>query len=401
MVLLRHLVRSLLSSWSMLYDTFWALVLGFTTSGLIQAFGSRRAIAQRLGNHRPGTVARATLWGAVSSSCSFAASAIAKSLVDKGSDFTTAMVFMVASTNLVLDLGLVLWTLMGWRFALAEVIGGLIMVALLTVVLPRLTSFTVAAPGDDEALDDEAAPTWFDAAAFTLGDLTMVRTELLVGFLVAGACAEFVPTAAWHALFVVHHGALTTIENAVVGPVIAALSFVCSVGNIPFANALWHGGLSFGGTLSFIYADLLTIPLIAIYTAFYGARLTRRLVLGFWFVMSVAGLVTELLFRLAHLTPQRADHPIAPHLHLSTVTTSLNVVALVVLAAVLMTAHRGRRRPPSTRFAVDPICGMNVTIATASVTAEVNGATYYFCCPGCRDTFVTRSLQERGGPAAT
>ena len=374
----------------MLFDTFWALVLGFTTSGLIQAFGSRQAIADRLGDHRPRTIARASFWGAVSSSCSYAASAIAKSLYDKGSDFTTSMVFMVASTNLVVDLGLVLWTLMGWRFAVAEIVGGVIMIALLTLVLPRVVR-TMKTQESPPVTEDNEPSTIYDAAAFTLGDLTMLRVELVVGFLVAGACAQLVPDAAWRFLFLTHHGLLGTLENAVIGPVIAAVSFVCSVGNIPLANALWHQGLSFSGTLSFISADLLTIPLLAIYVAFYGPRVTRRLALAFWFVMSATGLLTEALFGALGLVPHRSDHAITPNLHLSVITTTLNVVALVVLVAVLVIARQGRKRPASTRYAGDPICGMNVTIATASTTADVGGERYYFCCPGCRDSFLKKS----------
>ena len=391
MVILHHLGRALLSSWSMLYETFWALVLGFSISGLIQAFGARQAIAQRLGDHRPRTIARASLWGALSSSCSYAASAIAKSLYDKGSDFTTSMVFMIASTNLVVDLGLVLWTLMGWRFAVAELVGGCIMVALLTVVLPRVMGTLTPTASPEEATEEVEPSTWYDAADFAVGDLMMVRVELVVGFLVAGAFAELLPVSLWHTLFLVHHGVVGTIVNAVVGPVIAALSFVCSVGNIPLANALWHQGLSFGGTLSFIYADLLTIPLLAIYAAFYGPRITRRLVICFWFVMSVTGLLTEALATALHAVPRRGDHVIAPNVHLSVVTTLLNALAFVVLLGVIVIARRGRFRARSTRFAIDPICGMNVTIARASVTVERDGVQYYFCCPGCRDAFVKKS----------
>ena len=374
----------------MLYDTFWALVLGFTTSGLIQAFGSRRAIAQRFGSHTPRTIVRASIWGALSSSCSYAASAIAKSLYDKGSDFTTAIVFMVASTNLVVDLGLVLWSLMGWRFAAAEVVGGILMITLLALVLPRVLRTMMTRPVALVAPDDEPT-TLYDAAAFTLGDLTMVRSELIIGFLVAGACAELIPAQAWRDLFLVHHGMVGALENVVSGPVLAALSFVCSVGNIPLANALWHQGLSFGGTLSFIYADLLTIPLMAIYASYYGPRVTRRLVLTFWFVMSLTGLLTQALFDALHLSPHRSDHVAAPNFHLSAVTTTLNVIALVALAGVVVVARRGRRRTPSARYATDPICGMNVTIATASATAAVDGVTYYFCAPGCRDAFLRKS----------
>ena len=385
---------ALVCSFSMLYQTFWALVFGFTASGIIQAYGARLNVARRFGDHRARTVARSSLWGAVSSSCSYAASSIAKSLVDQGSDFTTAMVFMVASTNLVVDLGVVIWALLGGTFALGEVLGGIVMIVGLTLLLPR----TVRPPRRKPLLVNSPSPqipsasraTFGDAAGFVVGDVTMVRYELLFGFLVAGACAQFVPASLWHHFFWLHHGMWSDLENVVLAPLIAAASFVCSVGNIPLAAALWRGGLSVGGTLAFIYADLLTIPLILMYKKYYGRAVTIRLVASLWFVMSASGLVVQAVLSLVHLTPSLRVLEAAGNFQQVTWTTVLDLLALLMLAIVYLAYRRRSRQPGSEAFAKDPICGMQVAVATASVRHQHDGVTYYFCCEGCRESFVKK-----------
>ena len=179
------------------------------------------------------------------------------------------MVFMFASTNLVFELGLVMWTLLGWQFAAAEFIGGFIMIVLLTLILPKIN--LPQSPRINH-MDDESTPvvqsTWRDAAGFTVGDLTMVRIELVVGFLIAGLADTLIPISWWHHLFLTGHGLLSTLENVILGPFIAFISFVCSVGNVPLGAALWNSGISFGGTISFIFADLVALPLVLIYNKF-------------------------------------------------------------------------------------------------------------------------------------
>ena len=386
-----QLFSSLVDSWWMLYETFWALVLGFTLSGVIQAFGSRVLISGKMGRHNPTTIVRAGFLGAVSSSCSYAASSIAKALFDKGADFTSSMVFMFASTNLVFDLGLAIWALLGWKFAVAELLGGVIMIVLLSIALPFALRNT---PVDRDQLERRSSstpisskPTLLDAAGFTVGDLTMLRGELIAGFLVAGVFDTLIPERFWHSLFLSGGGVVATLENVIVAPLIAAGSFVCSVGNIPLAAALWHKGISFGGTLTFIFADLLTIPLILIYRKYFGTAVTVRLVLTFWFVMSLSGLVTQSLVDLVALTPTRVSS-VAPQTHVAnTATTWLNFVAVIILVAVGIGYRVRQRQGPSDLFAKDPICGMQVTINTASEIYERGGETYYFCSPGCREVF--------------
>jgi uncharacterized membrane protein YraQ (UPF0718 family)/YHS domain-containing protein len=377
----------LLDSWWMLFDTFWALVLGFAISGAIQAFTSREKALATLGNHRPGTVVKASVLGAISSSCSYAASAIAKSLIDKGADFTTAIVFMFASTNLVFELGLVMWTLLGWQFALAEFVGGAIMILLLTLILPKLNlpkKIRLLPMADDSRPSKKS--TWHDAAGFTIGDLTMVRTELVIGFLVAGLADTLIPISWWRHLFLSGHGLLSTLENVVLGPFIAFISFVCSVGNVPLGAALWNSGISFGGTISFIFADLVALPLVLIYKKFFGLKLSLKLVAVFWFTMSLSGLLTEKIFSSFGALPKH--HGLIAHdSHLGNNFTSwINLLALatsIVIIALYLTRDKGDASP----YAKDPICGMQVEKATAAATLEVDGEMYYFCAPGCMESF--------------
>ena len=374
-------------SWWMFFDTFWALVIGFAISGAIQAFTSREKALASLGNHKPKTIIKASFLGAISSSCSYAASAISKSLVEKGADFTTAIVFMFASTNLVFELGLVMWTLLGWQFALAEFIGGFIMIALLTLILPKLKiprHIRLLAMADDSK--PEVKSTWHDAAGFTIGDLTMVRTELVVGFLVAGLADTLIPISWWHHLFLSGHGVLSTLENVILGPFIAFISFVCSVGNVPLGAALWNSGISFGGTISFIFADLVALPLVLIYKKFYGTKLSLKLVAVFWFTMSLSGFLTEKIFDLLGALPKH--HALVAHASRigNNFTSWMNLIALLLSIAIIglyLTRNKGEDSP----YAKDPICGMQVEKATAAAVFEHDGVTYYFCAPGCMESF--------------
>lgn len=267
-IALHDIATGLRTAGEMLWQTLWALVLGFGISGALQAFVPRRTIESRLGDHRPAAVARASLYGAASSSCSYAAAAVARSLRQRGADSVTATIFMVASTNLVVELGIVLLVLIGWQFAVADIVGGLLMIVLLALVGSVALGAAAGPPApapeagdvDDERWWQRARTRqgWSDAVGYAIGDLVMLRRELAVGYLVAGFLAALVPSGAWQAAFLHGHGVWTAVENAVVGPAIAVVSFVCSVGNVPLAAALWHGGIGFGGVVAFVLADLVS-----------------------------------------------------------------------------------------------------------------------------------------------
>jgi uncharacterized membrane protein YraQ (UPF0718 family)/YHS domain-containing protein len=440
--MLLDIARALREGFFMFWETLWPLVLGFGLAGAVQAFVSRSAMQRSLGSHRPAAVARASGYGMISSSCSYAASAMAKSLVAKGADFLSAMIFMFASTNLVIELGIVLIVLMGWQFAVSEFVGGIIMIVLLvtvgglwlrgrSVARARERVSLQAANGPDHVHgpaggnsghgghgghgghDGHGGPGgadqadqgrmtlrgrlrskagWADAASYTMADLKMLRRELVIGYLVAGLLAVLVPVAAWHALFLTGHGWWTSVENAIVGPFVAIISFVCSIGNVPLAAALWKGGISFGGVIAFLFADLITFPLLLIYRRFYGTRMMLKMLAVFWAVMSAAGLITEVIFRVAGIVPAVRPTVIAPAHFAWNYTTYLNIVFLVVFA-VLYWLYRNRGRLSGNSGSVeDPVCGMRVDRANAPATANRNGHQLYFCSDRCADRFAALEM---------
>jgi uncharacterized membrane protein YraQ (UPF0718 family)/YHS domain-containing protein len=405
--------RSLREGFFMFWETLWPLILGFGLAGAVQAFVSRDAMRRRLGDHRVPAVLRASGYGMVSSSCSYAASAMANSLFAKGADFIAAMVFMFASTNLVIELGIVLIVLLGWQFAVSEFVGGIIMIALLAslgalwlrgrlVVQARERVQAMEEDGSEHQHGGAAAgvdrrlplkvrlrsvPDWADSATYTMSDLTMLRRELVIGYTVAGFLAVLVPTSVWQAVFITGHGFWTTVENAIVGPFIAIISFVCSIGNVPLAAALWSGGISFGGVIAFIFADLIAFPLLLIYRRYYGTRLMLRMLAVFWALMSTAGLLTELLFRAAGLVPTQRPTTIAPAHFSWNYTTYLNLIFLA-LFAVLYYLYRNRERlGGGDRYARDPVCGMQVEKAHAPASRHHAGERQYFCSDHCAQRF--------------
>src|SRR3989441_3920638 len=336
---------------------------------------------------------------------------MAKSLFQKGSDFTTAMVFMLASTNLVIELGLVLWILIGWQFALSEYVGGIVMIGLLAVLARFFFRPAIVERARQHLVDRNKATVrdqlhdpageqplgfasrarspaaWAEAASYTMADLVMLRKEMIVGYLVAGFLAVLVPNTLWNAIFFHGHGVATSIENVIIGPVIAILSFVCSIGNVPLAAALWKGGISFGGVVSFIFADLITFPLLLIYRRFYGWALTLRILAAFWLVMAVAGLATEYLFCGLGLGPtSRPIQVVEPAFHWN-YTTYLNLVFLAVFAGLVWLSRNRERFGGAARYAIDPVCGMQVERALAPATTQSAGQTSYFCSDRCRDRF--------------
>jgi uncharacterized membrane protein YraQ (UPF0718 family) len=322
----------------MLWETFWALVLGFTLSAALQAFVRRESMIQYFGQANLRSVGVATLLGAVSSSCSYAAAAAAKSAFQKGAHLIPTLAFMFAATNLVLELGCVLWILLGWHFVLAEVVGAFFLIAIMWILtaltLPRswIKQARERAAGEKEdgscchshqgghthhehsAHDShesthEIAPARRIADAFFM-DVSMMWKEILIGFLIAGLLMAVVPSEGWRALFLTHGGwPLRLVENACVGVLIAMVSFVCSIGNLPLAALLWSQGISFGGVISFIYADLVIVPLLLIYRKYYGTRMALYITAILTASMILAGIAVDVLFTVLGLVPQGARPP--------------------------------------------------------------------------------------------
>ncbi len=408
--------RSVREGFFMFWETLWPLILGFGLSGAVQAFVSRESMQRKLGNHGPAAVVRASGYGTISSSCSYAASAMSKSLFAKGADFTSSMVFMFASTNLVLELGIILVVLMGWQFAASEFVGGAIMVVLLAVfgglwfrghqiqeARGHLEDQATGAHGHEEHAHHEESDLqgqpwstklrskggWANAATYTMADLTMLRRELLLGYTFAGFLAVLVPVRFWNLVFIHGHGFWTSLENVVVGPFIAIISFVCSIGNVPLAAALWRGGISFGGVVSFIFADLIAFPLLLIYRRYYGTKLTLKMLALFWGVMSLAGLLTEGLLSATHLVPTTRPVQIAPAHFSWNYTTYLNIIFLAIFALLYWTYRNRLRLGGGGGYALDPVCGMQVETSNAPASILHDGSREYFCSDRCAKRFAT------------
>jgi YHS domain-containing protein len=409
--------RGLREGFFMFWETLWPLVLGFTLSGVVQAFVSREKMQSKLGDHGPASVIRASGYGMVSSSCSYAASAMSKSLFAKGADFTVSMIFMIASTNLVVELGIVILVLLGWQFTVAEFIGGPIMIFLLAItgglvftkhlVAPALkrvrgetpdghdhAAMVGVSPERQDGLESEpwssklrSPAAWSDASSYAVADVTMLRKELAIGYTVAGMLAVLVPTHFWNSLFLNGHGFWTSLENVLVGPIIAVISWVCSVGNIPLALVLWSGGISFGGVIAFIFADLIAMPLILIYRKFYGWKLTLRIVLLFYLVMAAGGLLTEGIFwALGAIPTNRRVATLTAHFEWN-YTTYLNFVFVAVAVAVWWMAKNKERFGGGKGYALDPVCGMQVATAHAPASTMQEEHKVYFCSDRCLERF--------------
>jgi uncharacterized membrane protein YraQ (UPF0718 family)/YHS domain-containing protein len=370
----------------MAWEVWWALVLGFFISAVVQASVPRARIESALAGEGLAPIARATGLGAASSSCSYAAIAIAKSLFAKGASAASALAFQFASTNLVWELGLVLWVLIGWQFTLAEYLGGLVMIALMWLLLRLFVSRELEQQAREHA--ERAASghqhhagsgTWSAIAYNFRGDWKMLWKEITAGFLLAGFIA-LLGDDFFNGLFLNDAPAgVQTLWGALVGPVIAVLSFVCSVGNVPLAAVLWSGGISFAGVMAFIFADLIVLPIIVAYRKYYGTAFALRITALMFVTMVVAALVIDLLFGAVGLIPSErpSTEDVFGTIELD-YKAALNALGLAIFAAMFLTTMRGGT--------TDPVCGMKVDRATA-VSKTVGGQTYYFCSNHCLHAF--------------
>ena len=342
---------------AMTWEILWALILGFALSAIVRAVVRRADIVRVLGGDSPKAIGSATLFGAASSSCSYAAVALARSLFRKGASFTAAMAFEIASTNLVIELGIIIWLLLGWQFTLAEFVGGIIMIAIIAVLFrlflkPRLLAEAQAQAekGLAGSMEGHAAmdmsvggdgTVWqrlFSADGFTavsgvfVMEWAAVLRDIVVGLLIAGAIAAWVPMDFWERFFFEGHGIWTAIWGPIIGPVVAILSFVCSIGNVPLAAVLWNGGISFGGVMSFIYADLLILPILNIYRKYYGRKMTLFILATFYSAMVLAGWIIEIVFGALGLVPTERSATVVEATISWNYTTVLNIVFLAVAA---------------------------------------------------------------------
>ena len=345
---------------SMTWEILWALILGFALSAVVQAVVRRSTIVRLLGDDRPAAITTATGFGIASSSCSYAAVALARSLFRKGASFTAAMAFEIASTNLVIELGIVLALLMGWEFTAAEFVGGPIMIVVVALLFRLFLRERLlrearhnAERGIAGSMEGHAAmdmtvqrqgPFWrrlLSGEAFTavshvfVMEWAAILRDLVIGLLIAGAVAAWVPAAFWRHFFLTGHPLEAALWGPLVGPLVAVVSFVCSIGNVPLAAVLWNGGISFGGVIAFIFGDLIILPIINIYRKYYGTRMALFVTGTFYAAMVAAGYLVELIFGAAGLVPGERHVRVMEERISWNYTTWLNI-AFLLLAGVLL-----------------------------------------------------------------
>ncbi|REK91980.1 permease [Streptomyces inhibens] len=345
---------------SMTWEITWALILGFALSAIVQAVVRKSTVVGLLGDDRPRTLALASALGAASSSCSYAAVALARSLFRKGAHFTAAMAFEIASTNLVVELGVILALLLGWQFTAAEFIGGPVMILLLALLFRLFLREKLLGRAREQAerglagsmeghaamdmsvrREGSFAQRLFSGAGFTstahvfVMEWAAIIKDLVIGLLIAGAIAAWVPDSFWRAFFFEGHPLAAKLWGPLIGPLVAIASFVCSIGNVPLAVVLWKGGISFGGVVAFIFSDLLILPILNIYRKYYGAKMALFLLGTFYAAVVVAGYFVEFTFGALGLIPHQADAQIPMSGVSWNYTTWLNIVFLLLAAALV------------------------------------------------------------------
>ncbi|MGH7778079.1 MAG: permease [Candidatus Dormibacterales bacterium] len=419
-------------SFFMFWEVLWPLALGFILSAAVQTLVSKRAVAGALGRPNLKGFALACGFGAASSSCSYAAVAVARTLFRKGAGFVNAIVFEFASTNLVFELGLILLILLGWQFLAAEFAGGLLMAVILWITFKFTLRSRMVEQARREAergvvgsnmeghgemdmsiTEGPFVRRLFTQRAFTaishyfFMDVYSLYIDLGLGFLIAGALGAWVPHRFWQAFFLSGHPVLNEFWGPLVGPLLAMVSFVCSIGNVPLAAVLWNGGISFGGVISFIFADLIILPILNIYRKYYGARMSGYLLVTSYAAMVVAGLLVGGAFQLFGVAPQHHLVRIV-EAQPSLDYTSVLDIAFLALAALLgwrflrtggpeMLRAMARPAGEGSSAAVDPVCGMSVDPESSTQTVRHGGTDYHFCSGGCRAAFEKDPERYVGG----
>ncbi|TMT77911.1 YHS domain-containing protein [Haloterrigena sp. H1] len=436
---LEGVLESLRIGLGFLWTAAWAIIMGLTITSLVQVYVSKERMARVLGDDDLSSLAMATAFGAASSGCSFGAVAIGKGLFAKGAHVVNFLAFMFASTNLIVELGLMILILLGWEFLVAELLGGLVLIAVMALIV-RLTlpetlfddvrteltrqdhdhgamvdptcgmegsdEHTIVTDGGEtlqfcsegclETYRQQTAGSgaWYDdlrswGGWYQLGnqyrkEWSMIWTDIVAGFLISGFVIVFVPQWVWNALFLEGDGLLITAENAIMGVTIAVISFVGSMGNVPFAVALWGGGISFAGVIAFVYADLITIPVLNVYRKYYGWSVMLYILGVFFVTMAFTGFLMELLFDALGIVPNLAGGETATEQTYFAVnyTFHLNLVAFALSGFLLYVYRHGLGAPGQYR---DPVCGMRTDVDGPSATHD--GETYYFCSTACKRAF--------------
>ncbi|SIT02328.1 hypothetical protein SAMN05421759_11099 [Roseivivax lentus] len=338
----------------------WAFVLGYTISAMIQAFMPKAQLTRQIGTPGLRSVGIASLFGAISSSCSFAALAAARSLLAKGAHFVATVAFMFASTNLVIELGILIFIFLGWQFLVAEVIGGVILIAVSSVLIrlsyPRSWIEAARESAEQEAPDEAESFDWRQRITSLDGwtrvgrgfvmEWQMVWQEILIGFTLAGFIAVFVPDSVWKAIFLAEQaqggeaGFLLVLQNAMVAPFVAAATFIGSMGNIPLATILASSGVLFAGIMGFIYSDLMVPPLVKVNAKYYGWRVALYIAAVMYVSIVATAIILHYGFDFAGMLPESTRRAGDVATFAIDYTFWLNIVALMAVAGLTWLSRR-------------------------------------------------------------
>ena len=446
--LLDGILESLRIGVGFLWTAAWAIIMGLTITSLVQVYVSKERMAQILGDADVSGLTKATVFGAASSGCSFGAVAIGKGLFKKGAAVVNFLAFMFASTNLIIELGLMILILLGWEFLVAELLGGIILIAVMALLV-HLTlpenlfedvreelnqhdhdqgitedptcgmegkdEFSIVTDGGEtlkfcsagcmETYEQEIASSggwrdellswggWYKVGNQYRKEWSMIWKDVIAGFLISGFVIVFVPQWVWNTLFLKGDGLLASAENAVMGVTVAVLSFVGSIGNVPFAVALWGGGVSFAGVIAFVYADLITIPVLNVYRKYYGWKVMLYILGVFFVTMAFTGFLMEELFDALGIVPDLAGGRTASeqtYFELN-YTFYLNIVAFALSGFLLSVYRRGLGAPGRYR---EPVCGMRTD--DSGPTRTHDGETYHFCSNRCKQSFEEHPAEFAG-----
>lgn len=351
--------HALTMAFLMAWEIFWALVLGFGLSAIIQAVVPKGQMSKLLPDASFKSLMLACGLGAASSSCSYAAVALTRSIIVKGANFIAGMAFQLASTNLVIELGIIMFILLGWQFTAADFVGGILMVYIMAqffkhfvankLINDAITQANLGVQGkmeghakmDMSVTEGTLLQRIFSAKGFTaishyfIMDWHAIWKDILLGLLIAGALAAWVPQEFWSILFLQSHPDLAKWVDPFIGPLIAIFSFVCSIGNVPLAVVLWNGGISFGGVIAFIFADLIIIPILDIYRKYYGIKMASIIFVIYYVAMAVSALIIEYLFQLSGLVPNDRHKQIIESSIQFNYTAILNILFGMLLIILL------------------------------------------------------------------
>lgn len=378
--------------------SFWPIFFGFFLSGIINEFVSQEKIAKNLKNHGFVSSIKATFYGFASSSCSFASTNLTKTLINKKAEPVAALIFMFASTNLVLEVFFLIINFFGVNYLIFEIIGTFILVAILSLTGNLIVTKTTRAKinnmlnlkkssqlGEPRNLSFlNRILVAFDKAK---GDFLMIKNEIAFGIIAGSFIQTFIPTSWFRALFLDNHGSLSTVLDAFIGPLVGFLSFMCSEANILLAWVLFSKGVGLSGTLSFIFSDLLILPIILIYFRYFGKKLSARLIGWFYLAIAFSSLFSAFLAKMFNVSIANPDKMQPGSMQLGTLNATLDAVAFFLVVSLIALSRRFYQRDQS--LAIDPICNMRIDKATA-IKLEKNLQSFYFCSEHCKEAFLKK-----------